>query len=57
MFDAHWSHLTFCYPHPDTGVITDSHILCNDGFACRINTETGGYYYKNSDGSFTDKFN
>ena len=48
--------LTFCYAHPETGVITDSHTLCKDGFAAKLDTVTGEHYWKNDDGTFSHPF-
>ncbi len=46
--------LTFCYPHPDTGVMTDKRVICdNSELLHRVNTDLGGYYWKNEDGTFT----
>lgn len=49
-------HLTFCYPHPDTGVPTPAVVLGEAGILGRVDSRDAEDYYKNADGTFTDKF-
>ncbi len=48
--------LTFCYPHPDTRVLTPASVLCDAGLASRLANEEGDHCYRNEDGTYTDKF-
>jgi len=56
LFDLHFRQLTFCYAHPQTGVVTPADQLCHDGLASQLDTATGAHYYKNDDGTFSDRF-
>jgi hypothetical protein len=50
----------FCYPHPETGVITPATELCDAGLASALTDKgldkQGNHYYKNANGTFTDAF-
>lgn len=57
---AYAKDLVFCYPHPETGVITDCVKICNEGLAGLLSEKgldkQGNHYWKNEDGTFTHAF-
>lgn len=46
MANAYRHQLVFCYAHPETGVITDSNSLCDDGLASKLDSSTGAHYWR-----------
>lgn len=57
-FDLHWHspNLEFCYLHPHSGTYRPSDEIIDLGLGSRVDTSTGGKYYRNSDGTFTVRF-